>query len=181
MQGSYCNVTNSSFENGYTSWDGGAIFATGSYSNVYNSNFTNNVAKMDGGAIFWYGGKDSTNNVVDGCIFTGNAAYPPEGAIQNVRTTRGGGAIYWSEGQKYGVVRNSQFINNSVHAAEKADGGAILWDKANIEATIDNCTFDGNYITTSATIKDKLQHLLLSKINLGYKVELSMQDLMEVS
>ena len=155
LQGSYCNVTNSSFENGYTSWDGGAIFATGSYSNVYNSNFTNNVAKMDGGAIFWYGGKESTNNVVDGCIFTGNAAYPPSGTIQNVRTTRGGGAIYWSEGQKYGVVRNSQFINNSVHAAEKADGGAILWDKANIEATIDNCTFDGNYITTSATIKDK--------------------------
>ena len=150
LEGNYCNVTNSSFNNSYASWDGGAIYSTGSNSNVVGSNFTNNVAGYDGGAIFWHGGTNSLNNLVDGCIFINNTAYAPDGSLGS-RTTRGGGAIYWSEGGKYGAVINSQFINNSVQSNNKADGGAILWDKGS-HGVIDNCTFDGNYITTSHAV-----------------------------
>ncbi|MEE0936161.1 MAG: Ig-like domain repeat protein, partial [Methanobrevibacter sp.] len=156
LEGSYCDVINSSFENGHTSWDGGAVYATGSHSNVLNSNFTNNVADQDGGALFWYG--KSSNNVVDGCIFIGNIAYAPGDTIipdTGKRTTRGGGAIYWSEGGIDAIVRNSQFINNSARTNAKADGGAILWDYSSGTAILDNCTFDGNFITTSADITGK--------------------------
>ena len=156
LEGSYCDVINSSFENGHTSWDGGAVYATGSYSNVLNSNFTNNVADEDGGALFWYG--KSSGNVVDGCIFIGNIAYAPGDTITpdtGKRTTRGGGAIYWSEGGINAIVRNSQFINNSARTNAKADGGAILWDYSSGTAILDNCIFDGNFISTTANIAGK--------------------------
>ena len=129
IRGSYCNISNSSFDNGYAFFDGGAIFANASYSKVYASNFTNNVAKQDGGAIFWHGGSSSEDNTVDGCIFINNIAYAPGGTqtFDNIkRTTRGGGAIYWSEGGKNGVIRNSQFINNSARTNNKADGGGCF-------------------------------------------------------
>ena len=153
LEGDNCNVTGSSFIDSYSAQDGGAIFSTGSYSTVLDSNFTHNVAEEDGGAIFWHGAGSSTHNTVDGCIFTNNIAKVPGGTVtidDIQRTTRGGGAIYWSEGGYYGAVKNSKFYNNSVQSKDKADAGAILWDYS-YHALIDNCIFSGNYITTTNT------------------------------
>ena len=145
LEGDYCNVTNSSVKEGYAYVDGGALYSTGSYSNVYFSNFTSNEARGDGGAMYWHGGKNSRNNTIVGCIFLENVAYANSGS-----NTKGGGAIYWSEGGYYGTIKDSQFINNSVQSTVKADGGAILWDKCHF-AVIDNCIFDGDYIETTNT------------------------------
>ncbi|SDA60724.1 Ig-like domain repeat protein, partial [Methanobrevibacter millerae] len=155
LEGNHTNVTYSSFNNSFSAKFGGAIYSIGSYSTVYGSNFTNNIADYDGGGIYWYGGTNSMNNTVDGCIFTGNIAYakgkvvkdPPAGT--DPRTTLGGGGIYWSELGSYGTVKNSKFYNNSVQSDKKADGGAILWDNC-YNALIDNCTFVGNYINTTS-------------------------------
>lgn len=137
-------MTNSSVSNSYAYTDGGAVYSTGSNSNVYYSNFTNNSAEYDGGALYWFGGDSSTKNTVVGCIFTENIAYG--GGSQ---TTKGGGAIYWSEGGSYSTMRDSKFIRNGVISKTKADGGAILLDN-NKHCIIDNCTFDGDYVTGSS-------------------------------
>ena len=145
LEGSYCEVRDSSFKEGYASNDGGAIYSTGSYSNVINSNFTDNIADGNGGAIYWYGGSNSKYNTVNGSSFLRNVAH-----AKSTSNTRGGGAVYWSENGNHGSIVHSQFINNSVQSNNKADGGAILWDRCN-NVLIDYCTFDGNYITTTAT------------------------------
>ena len=145
LDGNYANVTGSSVKGAYAYIDGGALYSTGSYSNIYYSNFTSNEARGDGGAMYWFGGKNSVNNTIIGCIFLENVAYANSNS-----NTRGGGAIYWSEGGYYGTIKDSQFINNSVQSSTKADGGAILWDKCHY-ALIDNCIFDGDYITTTNT------------------------------
>ena len=151
IKGDNAKITNSSFNlgnslnTGTKPAGGGAIFATGSYSTVSYCNFTNNHVIADGGAIFWYGGSATKYNSVIGCIFTNNSA-----DALSQESTRGGGAIYWSEGGSNGVVRDSEFYNNSVHSIAKADGGAVLWDLS-YNGLIDNCIFDGNYITSTFT------------------------------
>ena len=147
LKGNYCNVTNSTLKNGYSFNDGGAVYSTGSYSNVYYSNFTNNVAKSDGGAIFWFGTSSTPSkyNYMVGCIFDNNTAYCDPG-----HSTKGGGAIYFSENGLRCGIKDCKFFNNSVQSSSKADGGAILWDKSS-HIFIDNCLFDGNYATSSAT------------------------------
>ena len=154
IYGLRANILNSTFDLSYASTSGGAIYSTGSYSNVLDSNFTNNLAEYDGGAIYWQGTskfENSKYNVVDGCIFIGNTAY----AFSGQDTTRGGGAIFWSQKGSNGAVKNSKFINNSVQTNHKADGGAILWDQS-YHGIIDNCTFDGNYITSLMINNNKL-------------------------
>ena len=154
IYGLRANILNSTFDSSYASTSGGAIYSTGSYSNVLDSNFTNNLAEYDGGAIYWQGTskfENSKYNVVDGCIFIGNTAY----AFSGQDTTRGGGAIFWSQKGSNGAVKNSKFINNSVQTNHKADGGAILWDQS-YHGIIDNCTFDGNYITSLMINNNKL-------------------------
>jgi len=139
-------VMYSSLNNGYAARDGGAIYSTGSHGTVYNSNFTGNLAELSGGAIYWYGGANSRYNTVDGCIFTNNTAHGnTTGTI-----TRGGGAVYWSEGGYYGTIKNSEFYYNSVQSTidKKVDGGAVLWDKS-YHALVDNCIFVGNFVTTN--------------------------------
>ena len=106
----------------------------------------NNVARSDGGALFWLG---SNHNYVIGCIFNNNTAYANPG-----HDTKGGGAIYFSEKGSYCGIKDSTFINNSVQSSVKADGGAILWDKSS-HLYIDNCIFDGNYVTSTDT-KDSI-------------------------
>ena len=140
LQGQYCNVINSSLDHGYSYHDGGAYYSTGTDSNVTGSNFTNNVARSDGGALFWLGSK---YNYVTGCIFDNNTAYANPG-----HDTKGGGAIYFSEGGQYCGIKDSKFFNNSVQSSTKADGGAILWDKSS-HIFIDGCLFDGNYVTST--------------------------------
>ena len=149
LAGSYCTVTNSSFDNSRaygtaTNANGGAIYSTGSYSNIYYSNFTNNVAEGNGGAIFWFGGTATSkyNNIYN-CIFINNTAHGKSGY-----NTRGGGAIYFYENSYYNIVKDSQFINNSAQTNHKADGGAILWDKC-YHGLLDGCTFDGNFANST--------------------------------
>ena len=145
LEGNYCNVSDSSFNGGSASNDGGAMYSTGSYSTVTNSNFTYNGAQGNGGAMYWYGGSNSKYNDILGCLFEENVAY-----ARSSSNTKGGGAIYWSEGGAHDSIKDSKFIRNSVQSDNKADGGAILWDRSNY-VVIDNCIFDGDYITTSAT------------------------------
>ncbi|WP_296878470.1 Ig-like domain repeat protein [uncultured Methanobrevibacter sp.] len=141
LKGHYCNVYNSSLDNGYSNHDGGAFYSTGEHCNVYYSNFTNNVAKSDGGALFWSAAK---YDYVKGCIFDNNTAYADPG-----HSTKGGGAIYFGEGGSYCGISYSKFFNNSVRSLTgKADGGAILWDKSS-HLFLDNCLFDGNFATSS--------------------------------
>ena len=149
LESNYCTIVNSTFDKGFALWDGGAIFSyLGAHTSVSNSTFTNNLAEYDGGAIFWHGGESSVYNSVDRCTFINNTAVAKGTFSSGVRTTRGGGALYWSEKGSYGSVTNSKFINNSVQAIKgKADGGAILWDTCS-HGIIDNCTFYGNFITT---------------------------------
>ena len=137
------NISGSSFDSS-SAYDGGAIYSySGSYSTLYNCNFTNNKAQHNGGGIYWHGGKNDCNyNSVIGCLFINNSAYP-----SSTSGTVGGGGIYWSEGGSHCSVRDSTFINNSVHGQLKAEGGGILWDKST-HGLLDNCVFDGNYITS---------------------------------
>ena len=146
IEGDNANILTSEFEYS-TANCGGAMYSTGSNSLVYNSNFTNNLVELNGGAIYWYGGSNSKNNTVDGCIFINNTAYAKTNSAD---ATRGGGAIYWSEDGKYGTVKNSKFYYNSVQSAndKKVDGGAILWDKS-YHALVDHCDFVGNFVTTN--------------------------------
>ena len=172
LQGQYCNVINSSLDHGYSYHDGGAyystgtdsnvtgsnftnntagenggaVYSTGSYCIVSNSNFTDNLAELSGGALYWYGGTNSKYNTVDGCIFTNNTAH---GSAADTSITRGGGAIYWSEGGQYDTIKNSYFYYNSVQSTinQKVSGGAVLWDKS-YHALVDNCIFVGNFVTT---------------------------------
>ena len=149
IKGDNADISYSNFELSVAG-SGGAIYSVGSHSTVYKSNFTNNLAHFDGGAIYWQGESSSVvskYNTVDGCTFTGNTAYAKNPASQN---TEGGGAIYWSEKGQYGVVKNSNFTNNSVQTDCKADGGAILWDKS-YHGIVDNCIFDGNFATSTMT------------------------------
>ena len=149
LESNYCTIVNSTFDKGFALWDGGAIFSyLGAHTSLSNSTFTNNLAEYDGGAIFWHGGESSVYNSVDRCTFINNTAVAKGSFTSGTRTTRGGGALYWSEKGSYGSVTNSKFINNSVQAIKgKADGGAILWDTCS-HGIIDNCTFYGNFITT---------------------------------
>ena len=154
IYGIRANIINSTFDLSYASTSGGAIYSTGSYSNVIDSNFTDNLAEYDGGAIYWQGTSQFDNskfNVVDGCTFVRNTAY----ALSGLDSTRGGGAIFWSQKGSNGAVKNSKFINNSVQTNHKADGGAILWDQS-FHGIIDNCIFDGNYITSIMINNNKL-------------------------
>ena len=146
LEGNYCNVNGSSFTDGYAYQNGGALYSTGSHSMVTNSNFTDNLVRLNGGALYWYGGSNSRNNTVDRCNFTNNTAY---GYTTSADLTRGGGAIYWSEGGTLGSVTNSNFYYNSVQSInkKKVDGGAILWDKSTY-ALVENCTFVGDFVTT---------------------------------
>ena len=143
--GGHTEISNSTFSNS-AARSGGAIYSTGSYCIVSNSNFTDNLAELSGGAIYWYGGANSKYNTVDGCIFTNNTAHGnTTGTI-----TRGGGAVYWSEGGYYGTIKNSEFYYNSVQSTidKKVDGGAVLWDKS-YHALVDNCIFVGDFVTTN--------------------------------
>ena len=142
LKGDYCNIYNSSLDQGYSFYDGGAFYSTGIYSSVYYSNFTNNVAKSDGGALFWLGSK---YNYVIGCIFDNNTALADPG-----HDTKGGGAIYFSENGEYCGIKDSKFFHNSAQADKtKADGGAILWDKSS-HIYLDGCLFDSNFVTSKS-------------------------------
>ncbi len=147
LEGDSCNVSESTFTYSLANENGGAMYSTGSKSTVYNSNFTNNLAELSGGAVYWYGGSKSKYNTVDGCIFTNNTAH---GNTADASITRGGGAIYWSEGGQSGTIKNSKFYYNSVQSTidKKVDGGAVLWDKSS-HALVDNCIFVGNFVTTN--------------------------------
>ncbi len=147
LEGDSCNVSESTFTYSLANENGGAMYSTGSKSTVYNSNFTNNLAELSGGGVYWFGGSKSKYNTVDGCIFTNNTAH---GNTGDTSVTRGGGAIYWSEGGERGTVKNSEFYYNSVQSTIdwKVDGGAVLWDKSS-HALVDNCTFIGNFVTTN--------------------------------
>ena len=149
LAGSYCNVTNVISTNSYSATDGGAILFAGSYTNVYYSNFKNAVAENNGGSIYWDSGYGY--HVIVGCIFENNTAHG------NVTFDgRGGGAVCCLSGSNI-VIRDSKFTNNSAVTTEKADGGAILL-YYNEGCIIDNCTFDGNYVTsTGSTNHDWVQ------------------------
>ena len=143
INGANALINGSSANDSYASEHGGAVYATGLHASVYNSNFTNNLADGNGGAIFWAGGSASQYNTIDGCIFTNNTAH----GITSLNT-KGGGALYFSENGQYGTLKNSKFYYNSVQANnDKADGGAVLWDKS-YHILIDHCDFIGNYLTT---------------------------------
>ena len=146
IAGNYANITESVFDSAVSA-EGGAIYSKGSYSDISYSNFTNNLAQHNGGAIFWSGtnndGSGANDNDILGCIFINNTA-----KAGGTSGTRGGGAIYYSENGAYSDIRDSKFINNTVQATDKADGGAVLWDKSS-HGIIDYCTFDGNYITST--------------------------------
>ena len=145
LEGNSATVSDSTFTSSHAYENGGAMYSTGSNSLVLNSNFNDNLAELSGGALYWYGGANSKYNTVDGCTFTNNTAHGnTTGTI-----TRGGGAIYWSEGGYYGTIKNSEFYYNSVQSTidKKVDGGAVLWDKS-YHALVDNCIFVGNFVTT---------------------------------
>ena len=146
LEGNSATVSDSTFTASHANENGGAMYSTGSNSVVSNSNFNDNLAELSGGAIYWYGGANSRYNTVNGCTFTNNIAHGnTTGTI-----TRGGGAIYWSEGGYYGTIKDSKFYNNSVQSTidKKVDGGAVLWDKS-YHALVDNCIFVGNFVTTN--------------------------------
>ena len=157
IKGNYANITNSTFNmanafykptaNDVKDCGGGAIFCEGSYSNIYYSNFTNCYAVGSGGAIFFYGLAGKTLNYcnVVGCVFINNTvnAHIPG------TNTKGGGAIFLAKEGQYNSIRDSKFINNSAQATlDKVEGGAILWDFS-LHSLLDNCVFDGNFITST--------------------------------
>ena len=125
---SNCNFT----YNNATATTGGALDIGGANASVYYSWFDHNVAKLEGGAINWLGGHGDDSII--GSTFTNNVGYG---------TSRGGGAIYWTQGLPIasgGLIKDCIFINNT--AAGK-HGGAIDWYQA-LDSVIENCLFINN-------------------------------------
>ena len=124
------------FKNNTGSW-GGAISSLG-YLNenpytltVTGSEFEGNNATF-GGAIF----VESSNLVVDDCIFTENAGVG-EGSPGTSSTQ--GGAIVVFPGAAYAKITNSKFDKNSADA-----GGAVSLAGVGQNSLIEGCTFTDN-------------------------------------
>ena len=125
---SNCNFT----YNNATSSTGGALDIGGKNASVYYSWFDHNDAKTEGGAINWLGGHGDDSII--GSTFTNNVAHG---------TSRGGGAIYWTQGLPIasgGLIKDCIFISNN--AAGK-HGGAIDWFQT-LDSVIENCLFVNN-------------------------------------
>ena len=148
------------FKNNTGSW-GGAISSLG-YLNenpytltVTGSEFEGNNATF-GGAIF----VESSNLVVDDCIFTENAGVG-EGS-PGTSSTQGGAIVVFS-GAAYAKITNSKFDKNSADA-----GGAVSLAGVGQNSLIEGCTFTDNtaddggavYLWTSndavVTVKDSI-------------------------
>lgn len=145
LVGNYCNIINSTLTDGYSEHHGGAIYCRGSYCTVTDCNISENIANWNGGGVFWDGGSNARYNNIYRTLFVGNVAYANTGT-----NTRGGGAIYYSQGVRNNIIKDSQFINDSVQTTNnvEGEGGAILWDYSN-GGIIDNCTFDGCFLTST--------------------------------
>ena len=123
-----CNLT---YNNATTS-TGGALDIGGANASVYYSWFDHNDAKLEGGAINWLGGHGDDSII--GSTFTNNVGHG---------TSRGGGAIYWTQGLPIasgGLIQDCIFINNT---ATGKHGGAIDWFQA-LDSVINNCLFINN-------------------------------------
>lgn len=128
-------ISNSNFTyNNATGSHGGALNIGGSNASVYSCWFDHNYAKGNGGAINWEGGHG--DDTILGSTFTNNQCHG---------TVAGGGAIYWTSGDKNyippgGLILNCIFVNNTSFGHH---GGAIDWYYAR-DSTINNCLFINN-------------------------------------
>ncbi len=117
LVGNYCNIINSTLTDGYSEHHGGAIYCRGSYCTVTDCNISENIANWNGGGVFWDGGSNARYNNIYRTLFVGNVAYANTGT-----NTRGGGAIYYSQGVRNNIIKDSQFINDSVQTTNNVEG-----------------------------------------------------------
>ncbi len=142
-----CQFTNSS-----ANQDGGAIYNAGTNKTCIfeNCSFDASAATF-GGAIS--NGSDSTYTTMRNCSFSGNIAATSGGAIINAfgaeldledcsfteNNARWGGAIYFQTDSTRASITRTDFFSN---VAEN-HGGAFTFF-ADIDMTVDSCTFIGN-------------------------------------
>ena len=143
----YAGWDSSHWDTNTTGGDAGAIMFTGSCEYVYNVTFINCNGSGRGGAVFL---QDNFNVTFDTCKFinnfaagTANNTYNDDKDISsgtNAWLTGYGGAIAFDVNAHLGIIKKSQFINNTAVRI----GGAISFGKGSFDAIISDSTFDDN-------------------------------------
>ncbi|MBR1610020.1 MAG: right-handed parallel beta-helix repeat-containing protein, partial [Methanobrevibacter sp.] len=143
----YAGWDSSHWDTNTTGGDAGAIMFTGSNITVYNATFLNCIASGRGGAVFL---QENDNVSFDLCSFDNNEAlgvatntFNDDSDVTsglNPWLTGNGGAIAFDVGATLGVIRNSNFTNNTAARL----GGAIEFAKGSSFGTIENSIFENN-------------------------------------
>ncbi len=145
-KGSDAIIEDSTFNNNYAPYRGGAIFFTGMEGEnctnvtIKNANFNKNHAAMNGGAIDWASG--ASNATIIGSHFINNVADRSAGAIY----VRGDGLeIKDSEFKNNKLTGNTLYDNRTngmTFTSIGGNGGAICWMGS--YGTVDNVIFTDN-------------------------------------
>ncbi len=132
LPGSSLNVSNSTFSNNYSGFDGGVIASLSPTSTIsitnstFYSNTAANVSGGRGGAIFLEGTNITvTNSTFYSNTTTGNSC------------CAGGGAIFMDQG--IGLITNSTFVNNT-----SVGGGGAIYTASTNSITVTNSTIANN-------------------------------------
>ena len=143
----YAGWDSSHWDTNTTGGDAGAIMFTGNHEYLYNVTFMNCNGSGRGGAVFL---QDNYNVTFDTCKFQNNIAagtakntYVDDKNISsglNLWLTGYGGAIAFDVNAHLGIIKNSQFINNTAVRI----GGAISFGKGSYDGNITNSIFDDN-------------------------------------
>ncbi|WP_296887139.1 Ig-like domain repeat protein [uncultured Methanobrevibacter sp.] len=143
----YAGWDSSHWDTNTTGGDAGAIMFTGNHEYLYNVTFMNCNGSGRGGAVFL---QDNYNVTFDTCKFQNNIAagtakntYVDDKNISsglNLWLTGYGGAIAFDVNAHLGIIKNSQFINNTA----VRNGGAISFGKGSYDGNITDSTFDDN-------------------------------------
>eukprot|EP00762_Andalucia_godoyi_P006541 ANDGO_05006.mRNA.1 hypothetical protein len=171
---------------------GGALYVSESDVFISNSSFVANSPSSGsatgfvqsvsmGGAIFC--DFNSFLFLLEGCVFSSNNAGSFVGAaaggLGGAVATRGevvvssvmffgntaarGGALYVLAGSVSTVIVDSQFVGNCA----VDEGGAAFFDLFTQQATLENCTFDGNFGCTAAPVQLRGGAIFSASVNLA--------------
>ena len=164
-------ITDSAFSDNHATDDnnGGAISFYSSSMQISGSSFTDNTATADGGAI----NGDRSVCQINQSVFTGNSAETHGGAVKsygctmqltactfssNTAVNSGGGVYGNSAGTENPTVLTAahcQFNSNQARS-----GGGLMVSSSETEATVSNCTFEGNSVSnTGGGIANNDAHL----------------------
>ena len=119
---SVTEVINSTFDNNYSSYSGGAICQRRGSGplNITGGSYTNNSAAYEGGAL-WLGNESSIASSIDNVLFEGNSTESTNWADRFTTTDDGGGGAIFIGSAANVQISNSTFNKNISNTV----GGAV--------------------------------------------------------